>query len=62
MSSQNNLGAFGHGLWRPARLSELEQGLDLRGGQLKGRQCELMGYVAPPNVVGNRRHYARLSL
>src|SRR5712692_7699958 len=61
MSGDHNLGAFGHGLRRPVRLDKLEKGCDLGGSQLNGLQCELMGYVAPPSLMGKRGQRASRS-
>jgi hypothetical protein len=61
-NAHHNLGAFGDGLRRPARLDELLETIKLLRSQVKGTECELMGYAAPPNVVGNRRHCANISL
>jgi hypothetical protein len=61
MSGDNNLGAFGHGLRRSARLREPEKKCDLLGGQLNGLQCELMGYRAPPSLMEKQEQRVSVS-
>ena len=62
MSGQDDLGTSSYCLRRPVCLEELEEPPDLLRSQLNGMQCELMGYVAPPSLMGNRVHRAGTSL